>query len=71
MLKRMSVLCAAVLTAHPAWAVDSYRFFHVTIDTPKFIFLFLLMFILAPFVLMAVLSWRMAGKKREQKSHNP
>ena len=44
-------------------AVDSYRFFHVTIETPYMIFLFLVGFILAPFFLMAILYWRYAGRR--------
>jgi len=43
-------------------AFDSYRFFHVTIETPYFIFLFLVGFVLAPFFLMAILYWRFAGR---------
>lgn len=41
-----------------AFALDSYRYLHVTIDTPWRIFLFLSIGIFAPFVLMAVLIWR-------------
>ena len=36
-------------------AIDSYSFFHVTIETPWMIFIFLCFLILAPFVLMAIL----------------
>ena len=43
-------------------AMDSYRFFHVTIETPYMIFLFLVGFVLAPFFLMAILYWRYAGR---------
>jgi uncharacterized membrane protein YadS len=46
-------------------AVDSYRYLHVTIDTPWFIFLFLLMAVLAPFVLMAILVWRYTERRAE------
>jgi len=44
-------------------AVDSYRFAHVTISTPWYIFIFLLMGVFVPFVLMAILSWRVAMQK--------
>lgn len=55
------------LLAPPApAAVNSYRFLHVTIDTPWHIFLFLLMGVFAPFVLMAVLMWRNSLRKRER-----
>jgi hypothetical protein len=43
-----------------AWAVDSYRWFHVTIDTPWAIFIFLLPMVVAPLVLMVILYWRFA-----------
>jgi len=46
-------------------AVDSYRFAHVTIATPWYIFIFLLMGVFAPFVLMAVLAWRNATRKSD------
>jgi len=49
-------------------AMDSYRFLHVTIDTPWFIFLFLLGAIFSPFILMAVLAWRYAERKVELAS---
>jgi hypothetical protein len=46
-------------------SVNSYRFLHVTIDTPWHIFLFLLMGVFAPFILMVVLMWRNSIRKRE------
>jgi hypothetical protein len=52
-------------TAKSFAAVDSYRYLHVTVETPWTIFLVLLPFVLAPLVLMAVLAWRYAGKKPE------
>ncbi|MGB8410876.1 MAG: hypothetical protein WCE58_13335 [Gallionella sp.] len=55
-------------------AVDSYRFVHVTIATPWYIFLFLLMGVFAPFVLMVVLAWRNAVRKSELEAddgHQP
>ncbi len=58
----------ALLAAAPAHAaVDSYRFTHVTIATPWYIFIFLLMGVFVPFVLMAVLAWRVAMKKSGAK----
>ena len=51
------------LLATPALAVDSYRYTHVTIDTPWMIFLFLLVIILLPFILSAILYWYFATKK--------
>lgn len=49
-------------------AVDSYRYLHVTIDTPWAIFLFLLPIVLSPFILMAILYWRFAGRKTNDTS---
>jgi len=49
-------------------AVDSYRFAHVTISTPWYIFIFLMMGIFAPFVLMAVLAWRNAIRKSSSET---
>lgn len=43
-------------------AADSYRWLHVTIDTPWAIFIFLLPMVLIPVVLMAGLYWKYAGK---------
>ncbi len=46
-------------------AVDSYRYLHVTIDTPWSIFLVLLPMVLAPLILMAVLVWRYAERRSD------
>ena len=59
-------LLAVVLTSPARAAVNSYRFLHVTIDTPWHIFLFLLMGVFAPFILMVVLMWRHSLRKRER-----
>ena len=48
--------------------VDSYRFAHVTISTPWYIFIFLLMGVFAPFVLMVILAWRNAGRENASDS---
>ena len=55
-----------ISVANAQAATDSYRFLHVTIDTPWAIFLFLLIFILTPFVLMAMLYWYFAFKKNKE-----
>lgn len=54
-----------LLAAAPAYAVDSYRFMHVTIQTPWMIFIFLLVIVLFPFILSAILHWHFASKKNE------
>ena len=46
-----------------SYALDSYRFLHVTIDTPWTIFLFLLIAVFVPFILMGVLVWRYSERK--------
>lgn len=54
---------ALLLGSHPCAAIDSYRYMHVSIETPWMIFLFLLAAVFAPFVLMIVLMWRRQLRK--------
>ena len=62
------ILCASwfasLAVIQPAHALDSYRYLHVTIETPWSIFLFLLIGIFAPFVLMGILAWRFSGQRK-------
>ncbi|MDR2195794.1 MAG: hypothetical protein LBE50_04225 [Gallionellaceae bacterium] len=70
MMHRILARCALglmLISAQPAFALDSYRFLHVTIDTPWAIFVFLLFAVLAPFALMAILVWRYAEHRIESK----
>lgn len=55
------------LTPALAWAVDSYRYLHVTPETPWYIFLFLLPIVISPFILMAILYWYFAWRKPEDR----
>ncbi|MDR0480531.1 MAG: hypothetical protein LBG66_01445 [Gallionellaceae bacterium] len=55
-----------LIWAKPGYALDSYRFLHVTVDTPWTIFLFLLIAVFSPFVLMAILVWRYSERKTDQ-----
>jgi uncharacterized oligopeptide transporter (OPT) family protein len=64
------ILLGSVWAASAQAAVDSYRFIHVTIATPWYIFIFLLMGVFAPFVLMAVIAWRNAARKSEQDAED-
>lgn len=65
-----TILCMALFWANESHAaVDSYRYLHVTVETPYTIFLFLLAGILAPFVLMGILVWRFIGRKPETTDH--
>ena len=50
-----------------AWAVDSYRYLHVTPETPWYIFLFLLPIVVSPFILMAILYWYFAWRKPDRQ----
>lgn len=62
-----TALLLAGLSTSPAWAIDSYRYLHVTVDTPWNIFLFLMIGIFSPFILMAILAWRYSFKKKSEK----
>ncbi len=62
----------ATLLPSPAFAaVNSYRFMHVTINTPWHIFLFLMIGVFAPFILMIVLMWRYSFGKKKPQTPNP
>ncbi|MBU6468740.1 MAG: hypothetical protein KGN31_02780 [Betaproteobacteria bacterium] len=66
------LMCCALLISslsESAFALDSYRYLHVTIETPWSIFLFLLIGILAPFVLMAILIWRYSTRYKSEEDH--
>lgn len=70
---RSLMVVVALFVPASAWAVDSYRFLHVTIDTPWFIFIFLFFLVFAPMILSAILHWRQAlrgdEKDEEGKDH--
>ena len=50
-------LALMLLHANTGFAVDSYRYLHVSIETPWMIFLFLLAAVFSPFILLVVLMW--------------
>jgi len=56
----------ALLLFMPLAMADSYRYMHVTIDTPWFIFIFLLVAVMMPFILMAILYWRNAIRRNAE-----
>ncbi|MDH5300288.1 MAG: hypothetical protein OEW58_02870 [Gammaproteobacteria bacterium] len=60
------LLCTVTLPAFAA--TDSYRWLHVTIDTPWAIFIFLLPMVLMPGIVMAVLYWRYVNKRPDGKT---
>ena len=74
-IDKIQMSIAAFLVSTLLWsntaiaAVDSYRYLHVSVQTPYTIFLFLLMGILAPFVLMGILVWRFVGHTTESEEH--
>ncbi|MDQ6998788.1 MAG: hypothetical protein Q9M17_08735 [Mariprofundus sp.] len=61
----MMLFILSLCWAMPAWAVDSYRYLHVSIDTPWAIFVLLFFMVFTPMVLAVVLYWRYALKKDE------
>ncbi len=61
------VLGLSLSSMKMSYAVDSYRFLHVHIDTLWYIFLFLLGVIFVPFILLAVLTWHYAESKTDPK----
>jgi hypothetical protein len=76
-LRKLWLRCMlALLPLMPgtALAFDSYRYLHVTIDTIWYIFVFLLLILLVPFILMAILYWwtlRQRKLEREQSEAEP
>lgn len=67
-MKVMLALLGSFWVASAEAAVDSYRFLHVTISTPWYLFIFLLGGVLSPFILMAVIAWYSAVRKSKRKS---
>ncbi len=67
-LARRAAALAVLLHAGAAQAaVDSYRYLHVTIETPWVIFLILAPMVLAPLVLMGIMVWRYAERRKEDE----
>ncbi len=62
----IAVLLSTLSSAHAS--LDSYSFFHVTIETPWAIFIFLCFLVLAPFVVMAILYWHFAFRRHNSKT---
>lgn len=67
---RFAVLVMSMLISGEAWAVDSYRFLHVTIDTPWLIFVFLFFLVFAPMILSAIIHWRNAMKRGDDEEES-
>jgi hypothetical protein len=58
------------MSTETSFAVDSYRYAHVTIETPWMIFLFLLAIVLLPFILSAILYWYFATKNPKKNEED-
>jgi hypothetical protein len=71
LIRLAAVTGLAFSWVNAGYALDSYRFLHVTIETPWTIFIFLLLCVFVPFVLMATLSWRFAERKAETEKKPP
>jgi hypothetical protein len=69
LIRNITLLLSMLTWMDGAWAaVDSYRYLHVTVETPWTIFLFLLVGVMAPFLLMGILVWRYAGRKDQDEN---
>ena len=68
-LARTLLTVALYWAGEASAAVDSYRYLHVTIKTPWYIFLFLAPFVLAPMALMGILVWRYAERRTDDDAH--
>jgi hypothetical protein len=74
MMKRLLSLVGLALLAlqtNTSLAVDSYRYLHVSIETPWMIFLFLLVAVFVPWILILVLMWRRPGHKPSDSAPPP
>jgi uncharacterized membrane protein YadS len=67
-VRTLLILFGSAAASSAQAQVDSYRFMHVTIETPWYIFIFLLMCVFIPFVLMAVLAWKNAIRKSKHEA---
>jgi len=68
-LKKVYLFCGMallILLPAPAFAIDSYRYLHVSIDSIWVIFVFLLLLVFTPMILMAILYWWNAVKKSKE-----
>jgi len=68
-LKKACLFCSMallILLPAPAFAIDSYRYLHVSIDSIWVIFVFLFFLVFTPMILMAILYWWNAAKKSKE-----
>ncbi len=69
-LVQLEMLALFLLFSQPAMAVDSYRFLHVTIDTPWLVFVFLFFLVFAPMILSAIIYVRQAMKRDAEEDES-
>jgi len=60
LMMRVALVAVFLFSSTDAMAVDSYRYLHVTIETPWMIFIFLFFLVVAPMILSAILHLRNA-----------
>lgn len=66
-LIKLLMMVAVLAVPRAALALDSYRYLHVTIETPWYIFIFLLPIVLSPLILLVVLYWWYSFRRRTEK----
>jgi glycopeptide antibiotics resistance protein len=62
------VMLLVLLQSRASFAMDSYRYLHVSLNTIWYIFIGLMVVILFPFMLMAYLAWYYSNKRTNDKS---
>jgi hypothetical protein len=67
LVRRSAALAPLFYAGAANAAVDSYRYLHVTIETPWIIFLILAPMVLAPLALMGIMVWRFAERRKEDE----
>lgn len=63
-------LLMVLLQSRASFALDSYRYLHVSLNTLWYLFLGLGVVILSPFILMAYLAWYYSNKKKKMEKTN-
>lgn len=64
------ILMMVLLQSRASFALDSYRYMHVSLNTIWYIFIGLMIVILFPFVLMAYLAWYYSSRKATEKAED-
>lgn len=64
-----TALLVCLLPLH-AYALDSYRYLHVTIDTIWYIFLLLAPLVLTPFAVLMWMYWRRAARQNDEQGRD-